>query len=157
MITRLHSKHKKQLKILIDEIDLFNAEEKEVALELIEESLNNPEEEYYNIYIYEEDDIVLGYHCTGHRALTDGVFDLYWIAVKPGNQNKGIGKILLEHAENFAKEKNGRLILAETSSRESYTGTRMFYERNNYEVVSTIKDFYTVGDDLVMFGKYLKI
>ncbi|OGU36760.1 MAG: hypothetical protein A2068_06590 [Ignavibacteria bacterium GWB2_35_6b] len=78
------------------------------------------------------------------------------MAVKPGIQNKGIGKILLEHAENFAKEKNGRLILAETSSREGYTGTRNFYIRNNYEVLSRIKDFYSVGDDLVMFGKYLK-
>lgn len=156
MITKLHSKHLKQLKTLIDEIDLFNAQEKEVALELIEESLNKPEEDYYNIYIYEEDEKVLGYHCTGHRALTDGVFDLYWIAVKPGTQSKGIGKKLLEHAENFARENNGRLILAETSSRESYNGTRMFYIKNSYEVVSTIKDFYSVGDDLIMFGKYLK-
>ena len=156
MITRLHSKHKKQLKILIDEIDLFNAEEKEVALELIDESLNKPEEDYYNIYIYEEDEKILGYHCTGHRALTDGVFDLYWIAVKPGTQNKGIGKKLLEHAENFARENNGRLILAETSSRESYEGTRNFYAKNGYEIVSTIKDFYSIDDNLIMFGKYLK-
>ena len=156
MITKLHSKHLKQLQTLIDEIDLFNADEKVVALELIEECLSKPEQDYYNVYIYEEDENVLGYHCTGLRALTDGVFDLYWIAVKPGIQNKGIGKILLEHAENFAKEKNGRLILAETSSREGYTGTRNFYIRNNYEVLSRIKDFYSVGDDLVMFGKYLK-
>lgn len=155
MISRLHSKHKKQLKTLIDEIDLFSAEEKIIALELIEDSLNKPEEDYYNIYIYEENNIVLGYHCTGHRALTDGVFDLYWIAVKPGIQNKGIGKKLLEHAENYAKENKGRLILAETSSRECYAGTRSFYIRNGYDTVSLIKDFYSVGDDLVMFGKYL--
>ena len=156
MITKLHSKHLKQLQTLIDEIDLFNADEKVVALELIEECLSKPEQDYYNVFVYEENENVLGYHCTGQRALTDGVFDLYWIAVKPGIQNKGIGKILLEHAENFAKEKNGRLILAETSSREGYTGTRNFYIRNNYEVLSRIKDFYSVGDDLVMFGKYLK-
>lgn len=156
MITELHSKHKKQLQTLIDEIDLFNADEKVVALELIEECLSKPEQDYYNVFVYEENENVLGYHCTGQRALTDGVFDLYWIAVKPGIQNKGIGKILLEHAENFAKEKNGRLILAETSSREGYTGTRNFYIKNNYDVVSQIKDFYSVGDDLVMFGKYLK-
>lgn len=156
MITKLHSRHKKQLKILIDEIDLFSAEEKEVALELIDESLNKPEEEYYNVYVYEEDENVLGYHCTGHRALTDGVFDLYWIAVKPGTQNKGIGKKLLEHSENFARENNGRLILAETSSRESYENTRNFYAKNGYETVSIIKDFYSIGDNLIMFGKYLK-
>ena len=155
MIKKLHSRHKKQLEELINEIDLFNAEEKIIALELIDESLNKPEEDYYNIYIYEEDEKVLGYHCTGQRALTDGVFDLYWIAVKPGIQNTGIGKKLLVHAENFARENKGRLILAETSSRESYNGTRKFYIKNNYEVVSNIKDFYSLGDDLVMFGKYL--
>ena len=131
MIKKLLQKHRQQLKVLIDGIHLFNEEEKEVSLELIDEALNKPEEKYYNVYIYEEDNNVLGYHCTGERALTNGVFDLYWIAVKPGYQHKGIGNKLLIHSENFALENNGRLILAETSSRESYLNTRNFYIKNN--------------------------
>jgi len=94
MITKLHSKHLKQLQTLIDEIDLFNADEKVVALELIEECLSKPEQDYYNVFVYEENENVLGYHCTGQRALTDGVFDLYWIAVKPEKYFLNMRKIL---------------------------------------------------------------
>ena len=155
MIRRLLSKDRSQVKKIIEKIDLFNYEEKEIALELIDESLENPEKDYYNIFVYEENNTIFGYHCTGKRSLTDGVYDLYWIVVDHEIRNKGVGKSLLQHAENFVNEKKGRLILAETSSRDEYENTRNFYLRNNYSVVSQIKDFYSVGDNLIVFGKYL--
>ena len=98
----------------------------------------------------------MGYHCTGRRPLTDGVYDLYWIVADPDSPIKGIGKSLLEHAENFVNENNGRWFLAETSSKESYSKTRNFYLRNNFSIVAQINDFYEVGDHLIVFGKYLK-
>ncbi|MDH7603354.1 MAG: GNAT family N-acetyltransferase [Melioribacter sp.] len=134
----------------------FNEEEKKVAVELIDEALSKPEHEYYNIYVYVNENEVDGYYCIGKRTLTDGVYDLYWIVVDPKKQNKGIGKQLLIHAEEFVKERKGRWILAETSSKESYNATRNFYLRNNYSVLAEIKDFYTINDNLIIFGKYLK-
>ena len=125
-------------------------------LALVEESLSNNDPKYYHTFIYESDDKIVGYYCIGKRALTDGVFDLYWIVVDPNMQNKGMGKELLDHAENFVQEKNGRWILAETSSKSSYDESRNFYLRNNYSVVAEIKDFYSIGDNLLIFGKYVK-
>jgi aminoglycoside 6'-N-acetyltransferase I len=156
MIRRLQVNDRSQLIEMINNIDNFSTEEKNVAIELIDEAIANPKHEYYNVFVCETENVILGYHCVGKRALTDGVFDLYWIVVNPNTQNKGIGKILLEHSENFIKENNGRWILAETSSKDSYTATRNFYLRNNYSIVSQIKDFYTIGDNLIVFGKYLK-
>ena len=155
MIRKLLSKDKKQLEVLINKIDIFSQDEKSVAMELIEESLIGSMDQYYNVFVYEEDDKILGYHCTGQRALTDGVYDLYWIVVDPGEQKKGIGQKLLKHAEDFVIERKGRWILAETSSRESYTPTRNFYFRNKYSIVAEIKDFYSVNDSLIVFGKYI--
>ena len=86
--------------------------------------------------------------------LTDGVFDLYWIASDPATSGKGIGKQLFEHAEEFVRSNNGRWLLAETSSKESYASTQNFYLRNKYSIISEIRDFYSVGDDLLVFGKY---
>lgn len=142
------------LEKLLKKIPNFNEAEVKVAMELIEITVNNPDQTDYNIFVYEEDGKILGYHCTGKRPLTDAVYDLYWIVADPVHSGKGIGKNLLEHAENFVKERKGRWILAETSSKESYLSTQSFYLRNNYTILSEIKDFYAVGDNLLIFGKY---
>lgn len=156
MIRKLQSKDRKQLVSIVEGIDNFNDEEKQIAVELIDEAISKPNHEYYNVYVFENEGKISGYHCVGKRALTDGVYDLYWIVVDPKSQNKGIGKKLLDHVEKFVKEENGRWILAETSSKESYNATRNFYHRNNYSIVAEIKDFYTINDNLVVFGKYIK-
>lgn len=143
-----------ELEKLLKKIPNFNEEEVKVAMELIDITANNPSQTDYNIFVYEEDGRILGYHCTGKRPLTDAVYDLYWIVADPEHSGKGIGKNLLEHAENFVKEKKGRWLLAETSSKESYLSTQSFYFRNNFTIISEIKDFYSVGDNLLIFGKY---
>lgn len=143
-----------ELEKLLKKIPNFNEEEVKVAMELIDITVNNPSQTDYNIFVYEEDGRILGYHCTGRRPLTDAVYDLYWIVADPEHSGKGIGKNLLEHAENFVKEKKGRWLLAETSSKESYLSTQSFYFRNNFSIISEIKDFYSVGDNLLIFGKY---
>jgi aminoglycoside 6'-N-acetyltransferase I len=156
MIRKLQSKDRIQLVDIIDGTENFSPDEKKVAVELIDEALGNVNHEYYNIFVYEDNGRILGYHCTGKRALTDGTFDLFWIVVDSRVQNKGVGKKLLDHAESFVKENNGRWILAETSSKDNYDATRNFYFRNNYSIVAEIKDFYKVNDHLIVFGKYIK-
>lgn len=156
MIRKPRADDREKLKAIIESTNNFSDEEKKVAMELIDEALGNLNHEYYNIFVYEEEGRIAGYHCTGKRALTDGVYDLYWIVVDPNIQNKGIGKKLLDHAESFVREKKGRWILAETSSKDSYNATRNFYMRNNYSIVSQIKDFYKVDDNLIVFGKYIR-
>ena len=156
MIRKLQSKDRKQLVSIVEDIDNFNDEEKQVAVELIDEAISNPNHDYYNVFVFENEGKISGYHCVGKRALTDGVFDLYWIVVDPKSQNKGVGKKLLDHAEKFVKKQKGRWILAETSSKKSYDATRNFYLRNNYSIVAEIKDFYTINDNLVVFGKCIK-
>ncbi len=156
MIRKLRQADREHLEALLNKILQFKNEEKNVAMELIDTALHNGNQSDYNIFVYDSDGTITGYHCTGKRSLTDGVYDLYWIVADPDQRGKGIGGALLQHAEKFVKDNNGRWILAETSSRESYEGTRNFYHRNNYTIVAQISDFYSVGDNLVVFGKYLQ-
>jgi aminoglycoside 6'-N-acetyltransferase I len=156
MIRKLLYNDRSQLVKIVEETENFSPEEKQVAIELIDEAINNPNHEYYNTFVFEEDGKIYGYHCTGKRALTDGVYDLYWIVVDRKTQNKGLGKKLLDHAESFVKDNNGRWILAETSSKDNYNATRNFYLRNKYSIVAEIRDFYKVNDNLIVFGKYIK-
>ena len=157
MIRKLKQDDVPQLKQMLGRIPNFSEVEVEIAMELINIAGFNQDQTDYNIFVYEADGKILGYHCTGLRPLTDGTFDLYWIAADPLSEIKGIGKSLLEHAEDFVLKNNGRLILAETSSKESYLKTRSFYLKNNYSVVAQINDFYSEGDNLMVFGKYFAI
>jgi aminoglycoside 6'-N-acetyltransferase I len=154
MIRSLKLADAKIIEGILNKIPIFDDEEIRLAMELVNIVASDPKQTDYNLFVYEEDGMILGYHCTGKRPLTDGVYDLYWIVANPDHGKKGIGKKLLEHAESFVNEKKGRWLLAETSSKDSYSATRNFYMRNNYSIISEINDFYSKGDSLIVFGKY---
>jgi ribosomal protein S18 acetylase RimI-like enzyme len=156
MIRRLKPADSKLIEDILQRIPSFTENEIIVAMELVNIAAGNPDQTDYNIFIYENDSRVLGYHCIGRRPLTDGVYDLYWIAADPESPVKGIGKALLDHAENFVSENYGRWLLAETSSKDTYANTRRFYLKNRYSIVAEISDFYSEGDNLLVFGKFFK-
>jgi ribosomal protein S18 acetylase RimI-like enzyme len=83
--------------------------------------------------------------------MTRGAYDLYWIATHPGTQGRGVGRELMNYVEDRVREENGRLLIIETSSKESYRNTVGFYRRLEYEEASRIRDFYDVGDDKLVF------
>ncbi len=154
MIRRLKPADAEIIEGILKKIPLFKKDDIKVAMELIDITASNHLQTDYNVFVYENDGTVLGYHCTGKRPLTDAVYDLYWIVTDPDHGKKGIGKSLLEHAEDFVTQNNGRWMLIETSSKESYNATRNFYMRNNYTIISQINDFYSKGESLLIFGKY---
>ncbi len=142
-------------KILIDTQN-FNDAEIDVAIELIDTYINVKDNGGYEIFVDEgEKGTINGYVCIGQRPLTKSTFDLYWIAVNPKVQSKGIGSGLIKYIEEHIKNKKGKLILIETSGKPSYEKERKFYEKNFYTKITEIKDFYDEGDSLVIYGKYI--
>jgi ribosomal protein S18 acetylase RimI-like enzyme len=135
----------------------FTAVEVSTAMELIDDWLTNGEPSGYLCFVATDPatDAVLGYVCVGPAPLTDGTFDLYWIAVDPETQGRGIGRALLDWAESEVARRHGRLVLIETSSQEVYRSTVRFYERCGYALVARIPGYYRAGDDKLVFGKYL--
>ncbi len=154
MIRRLKPADTKIIEGILKKIPIFKKDDIKVAMELVNITASNPLQTDYNVFVYENDGTILGYHCTGKRPLTDAVYDLYWIVTDPDHGKQGIGKSLLEHAEDFVIQNNGRWMLIETSSKESYSATRNFYMRNNYSIISEINDFYSKGESLLVLGKY---
>ena len=141
---------------LLSKITVFDDEDRAIALELVDIYLDNPAQEDYEFFVTSGDGgEVIGYICYGPTPLTIGTYDLYWIAVIPGFTGQGVGSLLLQRFENAVRDKNGRLILIETSSSQVYALTRKFYMKNGYVLAETIKDFYRPGEDRVTFVKYL--
>lgn len=99
--------------------------------------------------------VPVGYTCTQRIPLTEGSYDLMWIVVGAGHQGRGLGQRLLAIAEDRARAANGRLIYAETAGRQQYAPTREFYVRAGYRIVAQIPDFYSEGDDKIIFEKRL--
>lgn len=155
MIRNLEHKDRNSLEKILVDTNNFNDEEIKIAMELIDIYIGNMEQKDYEIFVDEEEGVIRGYVCIGPRPLTTGTYDLYWIAVNPSVQSKGVGSGLIKYIEDFLKEKSGRLVLIETSGKPSYEKERKFYEKNSYNKFVEIKDFYNVGDSLVVYGKYL--
>jgi ribosomal protein S18 acetylase RimI-like enzyme len=135
---------------------VFNQEEVECVNELWEEYLTHGSERSGYYFLVEKDqDRVLGYACYGPRSLTSGTFDLFWIAVDPTARRRGVGRDLLGACEDAVRKLGGRLLVLETSGRPTYEPTRKFYISSGYTLEARLKDFYSIGDDLVIFTKHL--
>lgn len=135
----------------------FKPAEVVVAEEVIDSYLADPAGSGYNTLVAKDGPAISGYICYGPTPLTEGTWDVYWIAVAAGEQGKGVGSALLTYAEDKIKEAGGRLIVIETSSQPSYGKSRRFYSNHGYEAIARLPDFYAPGDDKIILQKRLKI
>ncbi len=141
---------------MLGRIEQFTPEERACALELVDVSLERPQQPDYLFLIAHEGGQVVGYICYGPTPMTQGTFDLYWIASDPRARTKGVGTRLLHAMERDLEARGARLIRVETSSQEGYGKTHAFYEKHHYAEAARLPDFYKPGDDLVTLTKRLR-
>jgi ribosomal protein S18 acetylase RimI-like enzyme len=134
----------------------FSEEEHLIAVELVDERLAKGDASGYFFLFAEEGGELLGYSCFGPIAGTLHSFDLYWIAVDPKTQGRGIGKQLMAESERLMAERGARRVYADTSSRPQYEATRAFYLACGYVQEAFLADFYAPGDGKVIFVKALE-
>ena len=111
------------------------------ALELLNIVLNDPGQKDYLTAVAEDGGRVAGYILYGPVPLTEGNFDIYWIATDPEIQGKGFGRMLLTRAETDARSRGARTVCLETSSQGGYERTRRFYQQAEYLEESRIPRF----------------
>jgi ribosomal protein S18 acetylase RimI-like enzyme len=139
---------------LLRRIDSFSPSEVSCALELIDLALS-PNKADYQVLVAAKSGKVVGYVCYGPTPMTEGTFDLYWIASAPEVRGQGVGGALVSAMEGNLRRRNARLIRVETSAMEAYGPTRGFYEAMKYQEEARIRDFYKVGEDLIILSKRL--
>ncbi|HEY7327478.1 MAG TPA: GNAT family N-acetyltransferase [Gemmataceae bacterium] len=125
-----------------------------VALDEVLSDYHAGEHEQGHISVtYEDNGHILGYAYYAPAAMTDRTWYLYWIAVKRDIHAKGIGSKLLRYAEDDIRQRKGRVLFIETSSLPHYKLTRKFYLKHGYEITGVLRDYYSDGDDMVVFRK----
>ena len=140
---------------ILREIPEFKPAEINIAEEVIDSYLRDSIQSGYHVFVAEVGLSIAAYICYGPTPLTEGTWDIYWLAVAPDKQSQGIGKILLTFAEGNIKKTKGRLSFIETSSKPEYEATRRFHQAQGYELACRIADFYAPGDDKLVFQKRL--
>jgi acetoin utilization deacetylase AcuC-like enzyme/GNAT superfamily N-acetyltransferase len=145
-----------RIRRLVTVTGFFNTAEVEIAEELVRERLARGDESGYYFVMAEHYGRLVGYSCYGPIAGTANSFDLFWIAVHPDFQRRGLGRKLIKESERRIHKAGGRRIYVETSERAEYASTRIFYENNGYRLESLLKDFYAPGDGKATYCKVLK-
>lgn len=144
------------LQSMLVKVEVFTPEEIGVAMELIDIVLKDQDQKDYRIHcMVDGQDQPMGYICYGPTPMTQGTFDLYWIAVAPRVQGHGIGAGLLDFLEETVRDRNGRMILVDTSSIPQYEKTQRFYFRKGFHEVARVPDYYHPGNDRITFCKRL--
>jgi GNAT superfamily N-acetyltransferase len=142
---------------VVEATDMFTPVELFFAREQVDIYLRQPQQQdYFLVVVENESSKVVGYMSYGPTPLTEGAYDLYWMAVAPGEQGRGYGRELVRWLEKKVRDEGGRMILIETSSQPKYERTRQFYLGLDYKEISCIPDFYKPGDDRITYVKYFE-
>ena len=153
--TDLRRQDRAPLEAMLHATGFFNPQEIEVAMELVDDRLAHGEKSHYRFLVLEEGGAVLGYACWGPIPGTLASADLYWIAVDPSKQGRGLGRSLLEASEAGMCHEGRLRVYLETSTRPQYQPTRAFYLRCGYHIAAELPDFYAPGDGKAIFLKVL--
>jgi ribosomal protein S18 acetylase RimI-like enzyme len=138
---------------LLGRAGVFSAAEIAIGRELVEERLQRGIASGYEFRFAGNGIEMLGYCCFGPIPLTDGAWDLYWIAVDPAARGRGIGRRLLAAAEEAAIGAGCRALYIDTSSRPDYAPAHRLYAAAGYRIAARFADFYAPGDDKLVFAR----
>lgn len=144
---------KDQIHQLVQASGFFSPEELHIAVELVEERLSNGTESGYFFLFAERSGNIIGYTCFGPVPDTVNSYDIYWIVVHNDVRRLGIGKSLIAMTEELIEQQGGKHIYIDTSSRDQYRTTRLFYSRCGYRKYAFVKDFYNPGDSKITYVK----
>ena len=155
MVRPMKREDRERVLDIVQSTGMFTPDEIFFAREQVDIFLDQPHQRDYFLVVSEDaKDGLVGYLSYGPTPLTDGAYDLYWMAVTPRAQGRGLGRELVVWLEKRVAEAGGRLILIETSSQPRYEKTRRFYLDLGYKEASRIPDFYKVGDGRITYVKY---
>jgi len=100
--------------------------------------------QFHKAWVLESDDIVVG--CIA-VAITERfhrpgrTMRIVALVVDEQNRRRGIGRLLMEHAESFAKENGCDAIELTSGTHRSKTGTHNFYKSLGYKELNDIKKY----------------
>ncbi len=154
MTRMLEARDKNRILQILKQRNVFNPDEITVAMEVLEAALEvRKTADYFAFCARDNNGLAGGYICFGPIPMTDGCYDLYWIAVDINWSGRGVGGYLLCFMENYVKNQGARRIYIETSSTQLYEAARALYDKHGYQQICVLPDFYRPGDNKCIYMK----
>jgi ribosomal protein S18 acetylase RimI-like enzyme len=152
---KLRKCDRETVRTLVTSTGMFDAEEIDVAVELVDAWIERGDASGYSFLIVESQGKLQGYSCYGPVPGSDRRFEVYWIAVSPEAQGQGLGRKLMTETERRIRKLGGCRVYAETASRRQYLPTRRFYVAMGYRKLGSLPHYYCQGDGKVTYVKEL--
>ena len=146
---------KEAVQRLVADTGVFSPTEEGWPAEIIEAALSRGDAAGYHFLFADGPDGLDGFTCFGPIEGTKNRFDLYWIAVSPKAQGKGLGRRLLAESLKAAKALDATRMFIDTSTRSDYAAARALYEALGFTLMVMLVDFYSDGDSKALFGRKL--
>jgi ribosomal protein S18 acetylase RimI-like enzyme len=154
-IRALTSGDRERVQSLLLDTGAFQPHEMAVAMELVDIVLTKPDQQDYHAFVLEQEGEILAYACFGQNPMTRFTYDLYWIATRAGRTRRGHVREIFEFVETQIRQRGGRQLMIETSSKSAYEGGRVFYQKIGCSLATRLPNFYDEGDDLLIYWKRL--
>ena len=135
---------------IIDAVELFPSE---MLDGMFCSDSNDPEQSDFWLTYDDGSPVAIAY--CAPEAMADGTWNLLLIAVHPDRQSEGIGAQIMSYVEDKLSADGVRVLLVETSGTDEFNRTRAFYTKLGYSKEAQIREYYGVGDDKIVFHKYL--
>lgn len=138
------------LQAVLDQTELFPSE---MLPDMVEPSIAGESEAFW--LTCHLDGSAVGLCHVVPEQMTDGTWNMLALAVLPDLQGKRLGTALVDAAEQHLRSSDQRILIVDTSGTDDLVLTRQFYSKNGYEEEARIRDFWSAGDDKVIFRKAL--
>ncbi len=136
---------------------VFSEREISSVSEMLDAFFNPTPDDDHTFLVYrDEARTVLGFACYGPMPFTDRVWEVYWVCVEPARQRNHVGRELMAHVFADLGAQSARAIYLETSDADTYRVARAFYEREGFECVAHLDDFYARGEGKTIYRKVLE-
>lgn len=140
---------------LVVAAEMFSPDESGLVRGLLDQ-YSASSDEGHTCLVDEHDEQLVGVAYYQPKGPADRVWDLTMIAVAPELQGGGRGSALLDEVEDDLRNRGQRLLLVDTSGTGQYERTRDFYVKCGYTAEARVQDYWSDGDDLVVFVKRLR-
>ena len=103
----------------------------------------------------EVDGVAVGFCYAVPEELAEGTWNMLALAVLPSQQKQKCGTQIVAALEAMLRERQARIVIADTSGTEAFARVRRFYQKNGYAEEARVRDFWAAGDDKIVFWKAL--
>ena len=137
-------------------VGVFSADEVRTVADLLDIYLSDAGQDEFLFLSAVIDGRVAGFACYGPIALTARNYELYWLGTDPDAGRRGAASALLNAVERIALSRGARFVNLQTSATPPYAPARKFYVRQGYSVAARLPDYYSDGDEMVLYRKELR-